>query len=155
MALLEVGRILRAHGIRGEVVVDLVTNRQERMAAGTVFSTDEGPLRVAGARPHKGRWIVAFEGIGTRRDADSLRARVLRAEAMNEVDEPDGMWVHELIGADVVEKDGTRRGTVASVEANPASDLLVLDDGHLVPLSFVVATEGGRVVVETPAGLFD
>jgi 16S rRNA processing protein RimM len=77
---------------------------------------------------------------------------VLRAEG---IDDPDALWVHELIGAVVVESDGTERGRVVSIEANPAADLLVLDDGHLVPIGFVVATGGGRVVVDPPAGLFD
>jgi hypothetical protein len=44
---------------------------------------------------------------------------------------------------------------VTAVEVNPASDLLVLDDGHLVPLRFVTATEPGRVTVDVPEGLFD
>jgi 16S rRNA processing protein RimM len=65
------------------------------------------------------------------------------------------LWVHELLGARVVEVDGTERGTVASVEANPASDLLVLDTGALVPLRFVVEHTKDRVVVDTPEGLFE
>jgi 16S rRNA processing protein RimM len=152
VALLEVGRILRAHGLRGELVVDLVTNRDERMASGTALSTDGGPLTVVHARRHKGRWVVAFEGVTDRSEAERLRGRVLRAEA---IDEPEALWVHELIGAEVVETDGTRRGLVVSIEANPAADLLVLDDGHLVPMTFVVTADDGRVVVEVPAGLFD
>ena len=54
-----------------------------------------------------------------------------------------------------VEVDGTERGVVTAVEANPASDLLVLDTGHLVPLRFVVARDDGRVTIDPPAGLFD
>jgi 16S rRNA processing protein RimM len=152
VTVLEVGRILRAHGLRGEVVVDLVTNRDERMAPGTVLTTDAGPLRIVSARAHKGRWVVAFDGVADRSEAETLRGRVLRAEG---IDDPDALWVHELIGAVVVESDGTERGRVVSIEANPAADLLVLDDGHLVPIGFVVATGGGRVVVDPPAGLFD
>jgi 16S rRNA processing protein RimM len=67
----------------------------------------------------------------------------------------DGLWVHELIGCLVVGTDGTAHGTVETVEANPASDLLVLDSGALVPLRFVVASEPGSLTVEVPAGLFD
>jgi len=63
--------------------------------------------------------------------------------------------VHDLVGSRVVEPDGTDRGVVTAVEANPASALLVLDDGHLVPLRFVTSREAGRVTVDVPAGLFD
>jgi 16S rRNA processing protein RimM len=80
---------------------------------------------------------------------------VLRAEAPADTD-PDDLWVHELVGAAVVEADGTERGVVEAVQDNPASDLLVLDSGALVPLRFVTGRDPeGRVVVEVPAGLFE
>jgi 16S rRNA processing protein RimM len=63
--------------------------------------------------------------------------------------------VHDLVGAEVLEPDGTRRGRVTAVVANPAADLLELDTGALVPLTFVVEHGGGRVVVDPPVGLFD
>ena len=65
------------------------------------------------------------------------------------------LWVHKLIGAQVVEIDGTDRGTVVSVIANPASDLLELEDGHLVPLTFVTDFDSNIVHVDAPDGLFD
>ena len=77
---------------------------------------------------------------------------VLYAEPLTD---PEALWVHELIGAEVVAADGSSYGRVAAVEANPASDLLVLDGGGLVPLRFVVASTPGRVVVDVPAGLLD
>ena len=156
MTLLEIGRIHGAHGIRGEVTVNLVTDRTERVEAGTVLASDRGPLTVLSSRPHKGKWIVAFEGVRTRTEAEEMQGVVLRAEAITDArDEPEALWVHQLVGTEVFESDGTRRGEVVAVEANPASDLLVLDDGHLVPVRFVVAAEDGRVVVDAPAGLFD
>ena len=63
--------------------------------------------------------------------------------------------VLSVIGAVVVDQHGTAHGTVTSVELNPASDLLVLDDGGLVPLTFVVGQAEGRIEVEVPAGLLD
>ena len=72
------------------------------------------------------------------------------------VERPGTLWVHELVGAAVVSTDGAELGVVAAVEANPASDLLVLEGGGLVPLRFVVAHEPGvAVVVDVPEGLFD
>ena len=58
--LLEVGRIGRPHGTAGEVTVTLVSNRTERLAAGSVLQTDSGALRVVSARPHGGRHLVAL-----------------------------------------------------------------------------------------------
>jgi 16S rRNA processing protein RimM len=144
--------VVKSHGLRGEVVVDLVTNRTERLAPGTTLYTDDHELLIEASRPHQHRWIVRFEGVGSREAADELRGAVLRAEP---VEDPDALWVHELIGSEVVEVDGTPRGRVTEVQANPASDLLVLDDGHLVPLHFVVDHRPGRVTVDVPAGLFD
>jgi 16S rRNA processing protein RimM len=150
--LLEVGVITKPHGIRGEVIVRLTSDRTERLDRGAVLESDRGPMIVVASRPHQRDWIVAFEGVRDRNDAEGLRGVVLRAEPL---DDPDALWVHELVGARVVEMNGTDRGTVTAVEANPASDLLVLDSGALVPLRFVVAREPGRVVVDVPEGLFE
>jgi 16S rRNA processing protein RimM len=150
--LLEVGRIVKPHGIRGEVIVDLVTNRPERVAAGSVLSSDAGDLEVVRSSPHQGRWIVAFNGVADRNEAEELRGTVLRAEALE--GEDDTLWVHELVGALVYDIDGLFYGRVREVEANPASDLLVLPQG-LVPLVFVVEQGEGRVVIDPPAGLID
>jgi 16S rRNA processing protein RimM len=150
--VLEVGRVAKPHGLRGEVVVELFTNRSERMEAGTVLSTPAGPLTIERATPHLGRWIVTFEGVLSREDADALRGTVLSAEP---IDDPDELWVHELIGAEVVGVDDRSYGTVVAVEANPASDLLVLEGGGLVPLRFVISKTEGRVVIDPPVGLLD
>lgn len=159
-ALLEVGRIVRPHGIRGAVVVQLVTNRLERLEPGSRLSAvggaaEAGPdptvLEVVESRPHQGRHIVRFAGVSTIEDAERLRDTVLSARPL---DDPDAFFVHELIGRRVVDTAGVSRGTVTSVEANPASDLLVLDEGHLVPLRFVVRRHGDEIVVDAPDGLF-
>ena len=150
--LLEIGHITKPHGIRGEVIVRLTSDRTERVEVGSVLSSDRGDLLVLASRPHQHDWIVAFEGVPDRNAAETMRGLVLRAEP---IDDPDALWVHELVGAHVVEADGTDRGVVTAVEANPASDLLVLDTGHLVPLRFVTTTEPGRVTIDPPAGLFD
>jgi 16S rRNA processing protein RimM len=150
--LLEVGRIVKPHGIKGEVIVELVTNRPERLDAGSVLSSDVGELSVVRATPHQQRWIVAFEGVGDRNRAEELRGTVLRAEPLE--DEDDTFWVHELIGAVVYDVNGLFYGRVAEVEANPASDLLVLPQG-LIPLTFVVAQDPGRVVIDPPEGLIE
>lgn len=142
----------KPHGLRGEVVVALTTNRPERVAKGTVLHTDKGPLTITASRPHQHRYIVRFAGVDTREAADALHGLVLSAEPL---EDPDALWVHELIGSVVVDQHGTEHGTVTSVEVNPASDLLVLDGGGLVPLTFVVDQGDGRITVDVPDGLLD
>lgn len=152
-SLLEVGRIARPHGLTGEVVVELWTDRLERLEPGSVLSTDDGQLVVAASRAFQSRHLVHFEGVSDRAAADALRGRVLRAPAL---EEPGVLWVHELVGCEVVDRQGIGHGRVMAVEANPASDLLVLEGGGLVPLRFVVDVEPGvRVTAELPEGLLD
>lgn len=149
---LEVGRIAKSHGLRGEVLVSLTTNRTERVEPGSVLYLGDEPVEVQASRAHQGKWIVAFAGVGDRNAADALRGRILSAPP---VDDPDELWVHELIGSEVVERDGTSHGRIESVQENPAHDLLVLASGLLVPLVFVVEAGDGRVVIDPPDGLFD
>jgi 16S rRNA processing protein RimM len=150
--LLEVGHVVRPHGLRGEVVVELVTDITDRLAPGSLLQTDGRPLTVASARPYQGRYLVTFEGVGDRSSAEALVGTVLRAHS---VDDPDAVWVHELIGSVVRETDGTERGRVVSVQANPAHDQLVLDSGALVPSVFVLSCADGVTVIDPPDGLFD
>lgn len=145
----------RSHGLRGEVVVELFTNRAERVAPGSVLATDAGPLVVVRSSRRSGpdrssRWIVTFAGVADRAGADRLRGRMLQAEPLEDAGE---LWVHQLVGAEVQDLAGRRLGRVEAVQANPASDLLVLEDGSLVPLSFLVESSPGRLVVDPPAGL--
>ena len=149
---LEVGRIGKAHGLSGEVRVDL-WSEASRLQPGSVLTTDRGPLTVVGSRPHQDRHLVRFEGVGDREGAEALRGLVLRARP---IERPGTLWVHELVGAAVASSDGRELGVVAAVEANPASDLLVLSDGGLVPVRFVVSHRPGeRVIVDIPDGLLD
>lgn len=150
--LLEIGHIRRAHGVRGQVAVELWTDRVERLAPGTRWYARGGWLTVADASPHHARWLVRFEEVADRTTAQRYTNVPVYAEPL---DDPEELWVHELIGSDVVETDGTRRGTCVAVVANPASDLLELDSGALVPVVFVVDRAPGRIVIDPPAGLFE
>jgi 16S rRNA processing protein RimM len=148
--------VVRPHGLRGHVVVELWTNRLERLKVGSLLRTPDGELRVEHAS-HLGagsgdRWLVAFAGIDDHDRAEALRDTVLRADP---IPDADAYWVHELIGARVVDGSGVDIGVVESVEANPASDLLVLADGRLIPLHFVTDRAPGRLTVEVPEGLLE
>jgi len=150
---LEVGRIVKAHGLRGQVQVDLWSDRTERLTVGTTLFSDRGPLVVEAAAAHQARFIVRFDRITTREEADEWRGVVLSAPRL---EDDSVIWIDQLFGAEVVDSTGVARGVVVDVEANPASDLMVLDSGVLVPLTFVVTLEPNtRVVIEAPEGLFE
>ncbi len=155
---LVVGRVGRAHGLRGEVSVRFTSNRPERAAPGSVLHADGRELVVVASRPHQDRVLVRFEGVDDRTAAEALQGLELTAAPLAEHEaqlEPDELWVHEVVGAEVQDRTGAHLGWVVAVEANPAHDLLVLDGGALVPMVFVVEQREGVVVIDPPEGLFD
>jgi 16S rRNA processing protein RimM len=151
---LEVGRIGRAHGLRGDVFVTPVSNVPDRFAVGSTLWVDGHPYEIASSRPNQHRFVVRFRGVDDRDGADALRGKLVEAEPLAEPPEGE-LWVHELIGSEVRDRAGEPLGRVVSVEANPAHDLLVLDGGALVPMVFVVSAQSGVVVVDPPEGLLD
>jgi 16S rRNA processing protein RimM len=102
----------------------------------------------------RGRYLVSFEGVCDRAAAERLRGASLSAPP---IDVPGTLWVHELVGAAVRDAAGRALGTVRAVEANPASDLLVLDSGGLIPVRFVTShdPDAGAVEVDVPEGLLE
>ena len=155
--LLEIGRIGRPHGLNGEVTVGLVSNRPGRLVPGATLTLELAgssarPIEVLTVRPHQGRYLVVFAGCSDRNGAERLRDGRLLAPA---IADEDALFVHELIGSVVTDQHGVRRGVVTALEANPASDLLVIDDRFLVPLVFVVAHGAGTIEIDAPEGLFD
>ena len=148
--LLLVGYVRKSHGVRGDVVVRLTTNRTERVDVGSALVVGDTERTITSTRSHQGDHIVHFDGVDDRNAADVLRGAELKAEP---IEDPDELWVHELIGCDVID-DGVNRGQVVEVVSNPASDLLELDTGALVPLRFVTSHQPGVIDVEVPDGLF-
>lgn len=155
---LVLGRIGRAHGLRGEVAVRFSSNRPERAEPGALLYAGERELVVATSRPHQGRVLIRFEGVDDRTAAEALQGLELSGDRLGgdeAVLGDDELWVHEVVGADMVDRAGNALGRVVAVEANPAHDLLVLDGGALVPMVFVVEQRDGVVVVDPPEGLFE
>ncbi len=151
--MLEVGRVIRPHGLRGEVVVNLVSNRAERSAPGACFATETGQLCIERSRPFAQRWIITFADVSGRPAAEALVGTRLWAAPIDDV---DALWVHQLVGSEVVEAATQQSlGTVTSVLSNPASDLLELDTGALIPVRFIVEHRPGQVMVDIPAGLIE
>lgn len=167
--LLTVGQIVRPHGIRGEVIVDVRTDEPEaRFAVGAQLVTEGGgppTLTVEAVRPHHGRLIVVFDGVYDRDLAEELRGVRLCVDSAQVAppEDPDEYRDHQLVGLSAVTPAGEVVGEVARIDHAPASDLLVLrrPDGRsaLVPFVKAIVPEvdlaAGRVVVDPPAGLFD
>ena len=126
-----VGQVVRAHGIRGEVLVAVRTDEPgARFAPGSVLPTEppeRGPLTVAAARWHSGRLIIAFEGVGDRTAAEGLRGTLLILDSaqITSLSDPDEFYDHELIGLGVVTAAGDPVGVVADV-LHHGQDLLVV-----------------------------
>jgi 16S rRNA processing protein RimM len=150
--LLEVGRISRPHGLGGDVYVDLSTDRTERLEPGSRLWCRGQWLTITGSTRQPQRWLVRFAGIADRTAAERFTNTRLYAEP---IDDPEALWVHHLIGAEIVEVDGTVRGRCVAVVDNPAADLLELDSGALVPVTFVVSFDDGVVTIDPPEGLFE
>jgi 16S rRNA processing protein RimM len=132
MVQLVVGRIGRAHGVRGDVLVAVRTDEpDERFAVGAVLATDPtdaGPLTVASARWHSGRLVVGFAGHGDRSAAEALAGvrLVVDSADLPPLEDPDEFHDHELVGLAVVTPAGESLGTVTDVVHGPAGDLLVV-----------------------------
>lgn len=150
--LLEVGRIGRPHGVRGDVFITLTTDRVERVWPGSRLWSSGRWLTIVSSRPQQQRWVVHLEGVDDRSAAEALTLATVSAEPLAD---DDALWVHELIGARVIESNGTERGVCVAVLDNPAHDILELDSGALVPITFVVSNADGVVTIDPPDGLFD
>lgn len=157
--LLEVGRFGRPHGVRGHIYLKLSTDRAERVAPGARLWAGEW-FEVESSQPMfntgPDRWVVVLKGIIDRNRAESLVNRVVYAEP---IDDPEAVWVHQVIGSRIVSIDGTGHGRCVAVIANPADDLLELDSGALVPVRFVehvrLGDEGYICTIDAPEGLFE
>ncbi|MFW7414030.1 ribosome maturation factor RimM [Demequina sp. SO4-18] len=161
---LTVARIGRAHGLKGELSVELHTDiPEERLVPGESLETepaDAGPLTVEAVRTQGGRWYVRFAQVATREAADELRGVELVIDG-DESDEDDAWFVHELVGLSAVRPDGEVLGEVVDLLSMPAQDLLVVKqpDGHRAMVPFVeefapeVDVDAGTVTLTPPYGL--
>ncbi|RPE32444.1 ribosome maturation factor RimM [Kitasatospora cineracea] len=166
---LVVGKIGRAHGIRGDVSVEVRTDEPElRLGPGAVLLTDPaatGPLTVESGRVHSGRLLLRFAGVKDRTAAEALRGTMLIAEIDPDEtpEDPDEYYDHQLIGLDVVLADGTPVGELTEVVHLPYQDLLTVErpDGTEVLIPFVeqivptIDLDEQRVVITPPPGLID
>src|SRR5882757_11490127 len=122
---LVVGRIGRAHGIKGEVTVEVRTDEPElRLGPGAVLATDPasaGPLTIETGRVHSGRLLLRFEGVKERNAAEALRNVLLIADVDPEElpEDPEEFYDHQLMDLDVVTVDGTDVGRITEITHLP------------------------------------
>jgi 16S rRNA processing protein RimM len=169
--LLEVGRIGKPHGIKGDVFVMFVSDREERRVPGARFVAnvdvqrtntsqkssaqkriESREIEIESLRSQKDRYVVHFVGVDSREHAEELTNATLFAAP---IEDDDALWVHEVIGSRVQGVDGVVYGVCTGVIDNPAHAILELDSGGLVPTPFIVSYEDGVTTIDPPLGLFE
>ena len=156
---IEIGRIARAHGIRGEVVIathDPESDVLDGLELVWIGGVERRMTSVRGT--HRG-WLVQLEGIATRNEAETLRGQLVEIDRAALALGDDDILLGDLIGCRVQLADGTPWGTIHEIESG-MQDLLVIHDGELerlLPLvdEFVkdIDLDKGVVTVDPPEGL--
>jgi 16S rRNA processing protein RimM len=167
-AMAVVGRIARAHGIRGQVIVTPETDfPDQRFRPGAELFIERGgeieTLSVTSARFHRERPVIGIAGVETMNDAEALAGRELRVPIERLAALPaDTFYRHDLIGCSVNTRDGRTIGFVRDVEGTLTGSRLVVDgDGGevLIPLVAAICTEvdpvAKRIVIDPPEGLLE
>ena len=159
--LLVVGRIGRAHGVRGEVTVEVRTDSpDERFKIGQILKTDpesNGPLIIESIRNNSGTLLLSFKNFNDRNAVEKLRNTLILSEvdpSQSNTSEND-FHISQIVGAKVVDRNGKTLGLVKDVLSLPAQDTLVVDsDGAEVLVPFVksyvpvVSIERAEITVE-------
>ena len=163
-----VGRVARAHGIRGHVIVNPDTDFvDDRFRVGAELLASRGGqierLRVTAMRVHLGRPIIAIEGVETMNDAEAMAGLELRVPVAELAPLPSGMFYrHDLVGCRVETTSGEPVGEVTSVEGELGSSRIVVagrGGDVLIPLAVAICVEidiaARRIVVDPPEGLLE
>jgi 16S rRNA processing protein RimM len=163
-----VGRIARAHGIRGQVIVDPDTDfPEERFQPGADLYIERGgkaePLRITAVRFHRQRPILGVDGVATMNDAELLAGTSSGCRAIGwRRCRPATFYRHDLIGCAVFTAGGDRVGDVSGVEGTMTGSRLVVDGPRgeiLIPMAAEICTAidvaAKRIVIDAPEGLLD
>ncbi len=169
---LVVGRVVKAHGVTGEVTVEVRTDDPDsRFAPGTRLRArppggrPERAYVVESAREHSGRLLMRFAGVNDRDTADALRGTVfvVDTDELPPIDDPDEFYDHQLEGLRVVTTDGRLVGNVNEVLHTAAGELLAVtseaDAEVLVPFVSAIVTavslEDQTIEIDPPEGLLE
>lgn len=164
---LQIGRVIKSHGIKGEVVVEVTTDEPEiRYEVGETLTGKqagkEHTLTIDAARFHQGRLLIKFAEVPDRNTAESLRGTRFFAAPLDIEDDEDGFYDHELEGLHII-NEGEDIGVVTGVMHGPAGEILEveLNTGKEVLIPFVhaivpeVDLEAGTATITPPEGLLD
>jgi 16S rRNA processing protein RimM len=170
---LVVGRVVRAHGVTGEVVVEVRTDDPDaRFAPGITLHArparggSQRSYVVESAREHGGRLLVRLDGVADRDAADALRGNdfLVDSTELPPIDDPDEFYDHQLEGLRVLTTAGVQVGTVAEVLHTAAGELLAVraegDDAEvLVPFVSAIVTSVSlaerTIEIDPPEGLLE
>jgi 16S rRNA processing protein RimM len=163
-----IGRVVKPHGLKGEVVVEVLTDFPERFSEGLRVLLSGGAFeareaRIAAVRPHLGRVLLTFEEISDVSTAETLRNAELSVSAADVAARPPGYVYHwEIEGASVVDAAGRPLGRVAELADAGGRPLLVVETARgprdvpfASPIVVSVDVAGRRVVLDPPPGLLD
>lgn len=170
---LRVGRLVKAHGLKGALKLELYTDDPDgRFVPGASFTVqvpEASPWHGKSVTVREFRWmnshpVVFLDDVTDRDAAETLVKAILWIDQDGDAVAEDDAWFdHQLVGLDVF-RDGERVGRIARVDHFPAQDLLIVQrDGEeaeiLVPFVKAIVPEvdvaAGRVIVTPPAGLFE
>lgn len=158
-----VGQIGKPHGTAGDVYVMRISDDPRRFEPGSVLRHEDGRILVVeSSRVHRDRFLVSFEGSESRSDAEALRGTLFVPASEVRDLEAGEFWEHDVIGCEVVTKEGERVGEVAAIIPGAAQDLLEVSTPRgprLMPFVKEIVTgidrESRRVTIDPPAGLLD
>ncbi|WP_115686251.1 ribosome maturation factor RimM [Corynebacterium senegalense] len=161
-----IGKVVKSHGIRGEVAVEVFTDEPDvRFAVGEVLHGKQAgkkrDLTVKTCRPHQKRLLLSFEEVPDRTAADSLRGMQFFAAPLEREEESEEYYDHELISLKVIH-EGEQVGEVTGVMDTPNRKILEIDyAGREVLVPFVIDfvpeidLDGGTLTITPPEGLLD
>lgn len=168
VARVVIGRVVRPHGLSGEVSVDVLTDFPERYREGLdvalVFPDGTSrPARVSGLRPHGGRLLVLFDGVGSPEGAEALRGADVCVGENEVAERPEGYVFHwEVEGCEAVDTAGRPLGVVRELLDAGGRPLLVIatpggerEVPFTRPIVVSVSVPGKRIVLDPPPGLLD
>jgi 16S rRNA processing protein RimM len=162
-----VGRILRPHGVRGELGVELLTDIPERFSPGSLLllvlpGKVPATVEVTASRPYRGGLLVQFAGVEDREAADGFRGGMLEVERARVPEAPEGTYYHyELVGCRCRSAEGDL-GRVVDLAEDGGGLLLIVSDGvRQLPVPFVarflkkVDVRAGEIELDLPPGLVE
>lgn len=161
-----VGVVRRPHGVRGEVVVEPLTEVAQRFDVGVellVQGQAQGGLRIVGSRPQDGQVLLRFAGFEGRDAVEPLRGVLLEALVDRTLEAPEGrFWIHDLIGCRCVDETYGLLGVVEEVVEDGGGELLLVrGEGREIPIPFVldlvpeVDTVAREIRTRLPEGLLE